>query len=472
MPAQNRPLHHHHHHHRVDVDVEDFNNNKDSLLLQQNHMDGDDDSNNNNNNNNSIINNDDDDYDEQQKHQQQQEEQLQGEDESDDRDDDSYGDDDNEYITVRLADIRKEVQCPICLGIIRKTRTVMECLHRFCRECIDKSMRMGNNECPACRTHCASRRSLRDDPNYDAIIAILYPDIDKYEEEELALQEEEKACTKQIQASIAQTIKRQTDAACRKRSTKGTKKTYNRHQDTPIRSKRNFRSENQGSEEKDDDDEEETYNLAAHGYTYPSSADERSPEVRTKRGRRLGDRFAQPSSGVTCFNQGGEENESEATRDSTMGGLPAVFASDRFSWGKGGLRSRHGSANGGNCKNKRHSRKMKLIDQIKRFENNKPEMSIMFVSLNIELPKLKEPYICCSPTLSVQQLCQYVSFQTGVNKDELELYLVTELCSEVDVVANKDKLRILKEQESIEGLNMHICYKGHTVLGYQKKLQV
>lgn len=40
-----------------------------------------------------------------------------------------------------------------------------------------------NNECPACRTHCASRRSLRDDPNYDKIIAYLYPDIDKYEEE-------------------------------------------------------------------------------------------------------------------------------------------------------------------------------------------------------------------------------------------------------------------------------------------------
>lgn len=40
-----------------------------------------------------------------------------------------------------------------------------------------------NNECPACRTHCASRRSLRDDPNYDALIAAIYPDIDKYEEE-------------------------------------------------------------------------------------------------------------------------------------------------------------------------------------------------------------------------------------------------------------------------------------------------
>jgi hypothetical protein len=40
-----------------------------------------------------------------------------------------------------------------------------------------------NNECPACRTHCASRRSLRDDPNFDALVAAIYPDLDKYEEE-------------------------------------------------------------------------------------------------------------------------------------------------------------------------------------------------------------------------------------------------------------------------------------------------
>lgn len=46
-----------------------------------------------------------------------------------------------------------------------------------------RSVIFRNNECPACRTHCASRRSLRDDPNYDALIAALYPDIDKYEAE-------------------------------------------------------------------------------------------------------------------------------------------------------------------------------------------------------------------------------------------------------------------------------------------------
>jgi len=38
---------------------------------------------------------------------------------------------------------RKLISPFLCAGIIRKTRTVMECLHRFCRECIDKSMRLG-----------------------------------------------------------------------------------------------------------------------------------------------------------------------------------------------------------------------------------------------------------------------------------------------------------------------------------------
>ncbi|PQM34762.1 hypothetical protein Pyn_36297 [Prunus yedoensis var. nudiflora] len=122
-------------------------------------------------------------------------------------------------------------------GIIKKTRTVMECLHRFCRECIDKSMRMGNNECPACRTHCASRRSLRDDPNYDALIAALYPDIEKYEEEELAFHEEERTRNEQIQASIAQIFQRQSEALIRRR-------TFGK--DTPdafiTRSQRNNRS--------------------------------------------------------------------------------------------------------------------------------------------------------------------------------------------------------------------------------------
>jgi len=104
----------------------------------------------------------------------------------------------------------------ICLGIIRKTKTIAECLHRFYGECIDKYIRFGfvlklppsllinisyifsfncidylveicflviYYECPLCHTCCPSQLSLRDDPNYDTLIVFLYSDIDNFEKE-------------------------------------------------------------------------------------------------------------------------------------------------------------------------------------------------------------------------------------------------------------------------------------------------
>ncbi|KAF7851208.1 hypothetical protein BT93_L4351 [Corymbia citriodora subsp. variegata] len=75
-----------------------------------------------------------------------------------------------------LAEIRGKVQCPICLGIIRKTSAVMECLHRFCQECIAEYMLLRSNTCPACHAHCG-RNSLRADPGYDALIGAFYPNV-------------------------------------------------------------------------------------------------------------------------------------------------------------------------------------------------------------------------------------------------------------------------------------------------------
>ncbi|KAL2979229.1 hypothetical protein AAZX31_13G161300 [Glycine max] len=120
-----------------------------------------------------------------------------------DKDEDGDEDEDEEeYVTIDLANL-KELRCPICLGILRKTKAVMECMHRFCGKCIEKSMRLSNNECPVCRVHCPSRRSLRDDPNFDNIIAAIYPDIDKYEEEEeLAMYESERTHNKEESPTI------------------------------------------------------------------------------------------------------------------------------------------------------------------------------------------------------------------------------------------------------------------------------
>ena len=92
----------------------------------------------------------------------------------------------DETVEVKLRALEKETLCPICLGVLRKTMMVKECMHRFCRDCIHTALRINNNECPACRTHLPSKRSLRVDERFDAIIAALYEDLDRYEEAERA----------------------------------------------------------------------------------------------------------------------------------------------------------------------------------------------------------------------------------------------------------------------------------------------
>ncbi|KAG2683807.1 hypothetical protein I3760_10G050500 [Carya illinoinensis] len=403
----------------------------------------------------------------------------------------SNGENKDELVAVKLSDIRKEVQCPICLGIIRKTRTVMECLHRFCRECIDKSMRMGNNECPACRTHCASRRSLRDDPNYDALIAALYPDIDKYEEEELAFHDEEMARNKQIQASIAQTFRRQAEALGKKRSTaKATAVAFVRrsrgYRNAHLRGRRNYRNaaESQGSDENEDANGND-------GGKDSSSADEHT-EVRPKRSKRWGGaRFPQPSLAAAGADGGGDENDSEVNKESkeSLGASAGlVSSSERLAWGKGGMRShtRYGSMSGGNGKSARNSRLSKLVDYLRNIDKNDGESTInlMLVSFDEQsIPSLERPYLCCRPTLSVRQLCQYVAMQTATQNDEVAIHLVKELHSKINlsnsassplamsriIDPDKDKLQILGEEETLAGLVPNNFIHGYLLLAYERK---
>ncbi|KAJ8761123.1 hypothetical protein K2173_000802 [Erythroxylum novogranatense] len=399
-----------------------------------------------------------------------------GDDESDRSPESSTEEDKQEFVMVKLSEIRREVQCPICLGIIRKTRTVMECLHRFCRECIDKSMRLGNNECPACRTHCASRRSLRDDPNYDALISALYPDIDKYEEEELAFHEEEKARNKQIQDSIAQTIRRQAEALGRKKTTRATaaafaRRTQGRYRDTHVRGRRNYRTpELQESDDNEDANED--------GGKDSSSADEHSTEVKPKRSRR----WAGGRSAAASADGGGDDNDSEINKESMGASAALVGSSERLAWGKGGIRShtRYGGANAGNGKNARNSRLSKLADYLRNLEENDDELDIhlMLVSLDEKsIPSLRRPYLSCRPTLSVKQLCQYVALQTALQANEVEIHLVKELnaksnplastsspiCMAGAIEESKDKLQLLDEHDTLAGLKTCNFIHGYLV---------
>lgn len=88
---------------------------------------------------------------------------------------------DNTEIAVSPRSLHSELMCPICLDMLKKTMTTKECLHRFCSDCIITALRSGNKECPTCRKKLVSKRSLRADPNFDLLIAKIYPSRDEYE---------------------------------------------------------------------------------------------------------------------------------------------------------------------------------------------------------------------------------------------------------------------------------------------------
>ncbi|KAG4967765.1 hypothetical protein AAZX31_12G109700 [Glycine max] len=396
--------------------------------------------------------------------------------------DDSPPEDKSEYVFVELLEIRKEVQCPICLGIIKKTRTVMECLHRFCRECIDKSMRLGNNECPACRTHCASRRSLRDDPNYDALIAALYPNIEKYEIEELQFCEEDKNRNKQIQASIAKVAQRQSEALVkRRRDTPGSFVTRSqRNQQNVLSRRQNQVIDNQGSEDNEDENDNNEKDS--------SSTDERCTELRQRRRKRqTRGRPSQPSSSTASPDGGCIESDMDIRISSRPVSKP-----QKLTWGGGGFRShtRHGSGNGSNSKSSRSSRMAKLVDYLRSLNENTDELDVHLILLSLDkqsTPSLQQPHLCCRPTLSVKHLCEYVAHQTPLPVEEVEILAVKGCCSTVCdksfdetsssdelttlvIDPSKDELETLQGHESLAGIKSKcISKREHLILAYRRK---
>ncbi|KAL7219268.1 hypothetical protein ACSBR2_012366 [Camellia fascicularis] len=415
----------------------------------------------------------DDDEDERDSEQDEEEQQVKEEDEdSEDEDSDgSRSSDDpanqSEWVLVKLPALRTYVQCPICLGIIKKTRTVMECLHRFCRECIDKSMRMGNNECPACRTHCASRRSLRDDPRFDALIEILYDDIEKYEEEELAFHEEEKTRNKQIQASIAQIFRRQSEAlVTRRKMGKDTDSASGSR--LPRKYSRRRRNTRETEHEGSDDEDENNHDANKDS----SSTDERTTEIKQRRyKRKAGAQSSQPSPSAANSDGGGNENDLEASRESKGTSSGPVRNTEMLAWGGGGARSR-------SVRNTRIMKLTKYLENAK--DNDELDAHLILISLDNKITaSSKELYLCCPTCFSVKSLKEYVSRETQLQAEDIEILLVKKhlhtngLQSTLNastLTENEAVLQNLKDQETLAGLGAK-CNQdnNHLVLAYRVK---
>ena len=76
-------------------------------------------------------------------------------------------------LAVRRA--RAHLRCPplelLLMLPIARTQVTTPCLHRFCKSCIEKWLRAGNNDCPECRGHIKTRRALRRDETFDDFVA-------------------------------------------------------------------------------------------------------------------------------------------------------------------------------------------------------------------------------------------------------------------------------------------------------------
>ncbi|PKU75908.1 Putative E3 ubiquitin-protein ligase RING1a [Dendrobium catenatum] len=276
-----------------------------------------------------------------------------------------------------------------------------------------------NNECPACRTHCASRRSLRDDPNFDALIAALYPDIDKYEEEELAFHEEErnrykkvvkhslnniyyyissercvhfpvtnKILSKQIQASIAETFRRQSEALGKRRpmSMRRSDCSYRtgQRQNGYLRGRGKATARNASPAVSDDDDDE--YANGNDAGKDSSSAEEASPDRRPKRCRLMAAPRSSPARIAGNVDLGyGENYDLEMNRE-TMRTSPLRAGNRELSWGKGGARSqtRHGNSSGSNGRFLKAARLARLMEYLRNLEENEDKFIAIQTSVQVE----------------------------------------------------------------------------------------
>ncbi|KAM7492226.1 hypothetical protein LguiA_035147 [Lonicera macranthoides] len=252
-----------------------------------------------------------------------------------------------------------------------------------------------NNECPACRTHCASRRSLRDDLKFDEVIEFFFPNVDKYEEEEVAFFEKERAHNKQIQDSIAQIYERQSEALHKRRptaketATTSTVRLLHSQRKAYSRQRRNSRgSEIQESEEKEDENDQD-------GNRDSSLSDERGPEVQPRRyKRRKGVRHSRPSSAANTSGGCFENEREQSTEISTSPGSGILWKAEGLTWGRGGARShiRQGGASGSKDTRTRFCKQ--LVDHLHGLKEDDAEYVARQTSLkaeNVELLLVKEP---------------------------------------------------------------------------------
>lgn len=85
----------------------------------------------------------------------------------------------------QILRIFKDVfRCSICLSIFNEPVNIKNCLHKFCKKCIEDYNRKIKKECAICRTFIETRRHMRDDINMAKIISCFIKNVNSFNNQE------------------------------------------------------------------------------------------------------------------------------------------------------------------------------------------------------------------------------------------------------------------------------------------------
>ncbi|XAR55531.1 Ubiquitin--protein ligase [Bertholletia excelsa] len=352
---------------------------------------------------------------------------------------------------------------------MRQTRSVTGCMHRFCKECIDKWMRLGKNECPACRKHCPSRRSLRADIRYDAMITSVYDNIDKYEEAELTLREEEKIQNRKIQASISRTLRHQSEALTARPKKRATSSSTTRLQCNywNAYSRRRRRNNLIVDPERFEDEEDSIHS----DNSASSSSEDWLVEFRRRRQHRKRARgqSSQPAPSAAKLD-GGNEYVSQECRLNIDTSSGPMLNPKIVDWGGAGVWSKVVQST---CS-------VNLTEHIESLEDdNKLCVRFMLASLDEQkIPNSWAPYLSFPPYFSVEQLKMYIAHETQIRVEDIEIFLVKKHSTTTDLqiildpstsLQNKDVLHALEGQETLARLRATCANGDQLMLAYRLK---
>ncbi|KAM0919583.1 hypothetical protein ACQ4PT_008064 [Festuca glaucescens] len=307
----------------------------------------------------------------------------------------------DEFILVKLAEIRKEVQCPICLALLAM---LLICLRL----------------------------------------------------QELAFSEEEKTRNKKIQETIEETVRKQSEAMGKKSSTaKATANAFARKYRRNVRTRGRGRTVARDIVPAVSDNEDREEVNANDASKESSSADNHSPDLKQKRGRKRPAPLPSPVRTITTSDHGSEENDELVSVKENFTTSP--LRGEMLAWGKNGTRSqtRYGNVGGLNGRLGKSGRVAKLVEHIRTTDEMDKEFNLYLVLLPLDgqtTPKLEKPYLSCQPTVSIRHLVQLIALQLCREVEELEIYIRMDLHRTgvaTDSSSAETKLRLLDGLERL-----------------------